>query len=382
MMNFKLVFFKIPPEITSFIKKPKNQFFPSNYAQLISFNCSDYCFAINEINNDLVEINNLVDIRLAYNSTLLNNLLGFTIKSNEKKVRKRIYAAYNWGVLMKSKNKIVLAWNKNDPESMALSKSGVRIIWLENGYSRSSSFYFDSNFKLKLNDFNFKSTQRFEYNNQKFSILFNSLDLIFDLRDRYGALGYYSQIFNKRINKNHNKKKIKLDKSYLNLVFLGQLDYDYNTIVCGNNFDMRKGVENFNNLIIKLNSSGIKSKGYVRFHPNNLRSHKQYKRCFPEIEFDYSSNMQECSSVFDLAVTINSSASVYFIKKLKPVIFLGEGEFVDYMKKNIIQEFNFNNISYEGKSYSKIMLKNLNEYLNKYHISKKYIKELIVKLYD
>lgn len=370
-----LAYYKLPPEILSYLETPINPFFPANFAQQKSFNTLDYKVCLKVQKETITELDKLVNIKKTFNKTLSRDLFRFYLKENSKITRNRIYASYHWGCLMKEKGYDVIAWNKNEVESIALSFSGVNIIWLENGYSRGDSYYIDSNFKINIKEEVSPINNKQLFKHQKKSIIYNFCDILFNLRDRFGSLGYYSQIFFKSIKK-HNVKSIKND-NYLKVVFLGQLDYDYNTIICGNGFDFNSGLDYFNNMIKSLNKEGLKSKGYVRLHPNCSSYYKNILKGFPELKTDFSSSMNKCSNQYNLACTINSSASTSFINNFKQVIFLGSGEFVDNIKNKDLKN-DFESIKLFNNNIASEVKTNLSNYIKKYHISKDSVRALIL----
>lgn len=373
MVKYKLAYFKLPPELLEYIKRPNNPFFPANLAQKIYFNSDDYDFCSKLSIRPIKKLDNLIDLKHSFNKVLSRDLFRYYFKEKSRIIKKRIYASYNWGCQMKKKGYCVIAWNMNEVESIALSYSGVNIIWLENGYSRGKSYYYNSNFDFDFNQ-NIKLKNNITYDHQNNSLFYNILDIIFNIRDRYGVLGYYLQILNKNF-----KKKTKEPDASSNLskiVFLAQLDYDYNTLISGNGYDYDSGLSYLNNLVERLNKKMIKYEGYVRLHPNCSIYYNRVLSNYPKIKVDKCNGMDDCVKHYDIALTINSSASTSFINSFKQVLFLGSGEFV-----NNIDSINQKNIFLKIKSFCKkeasIKKLKLDNYIKSNHVLKKDVKKFI-----
>jgi hypothetical protein len=154
----------------------------------------------------------------------------------------------------------------------------------------------------------------------------------------------------------------------LNILFIAQLDFDYNTIVSGGNFDFRE--------VLKLmsefqNSCFDKSISFhVRLHPNSSRYYLDVLHEFDFCKIDTSDSLSDAVNFFDAALTINSSGSTEFIERLKPVFFLGDGEFVEFVGNRIND---LNEVFDTRLNYHEIAMsqkENLSTYLTDYHLKR------------
>ena len=331
-----IALFKLPPEIITLKNQPPLQYYPANLAQLHKFNCEDYtkCKTSDaDISDELLskKIKQIELLRRDSCNILPNQSIDLT--------RARLAQSKKWGELMEQNGRTVVAWNKHDPDSIAMSEGTKNIIWLENGYFRTTHLFCEP----KINLVNIKTgTPPNQTPRSKIqSILLNAADMLINEVDRYGCLGYYLQVASKKANKIHlqpYRKKPEKKAAKMNMVFLAQLDYDANTIINGNGLFFQSAIESFNELIKTINENKIDCKGFIRLHPNSSLHYRRSAKKQKQLQLDETKSMEECAEFYDAAVTINSSAAISFIENLKPVLFLGQGELAEFMSAMHIAE--------------------------------------------
>ena len=63
-----LAYYKLPPEILSYLETPINPFFPANFAQQKSFNTLDYKVCLKVQKETIIELDKLVNIKKTFNT--------------------------------------------------------------------------------------------------------------------------------------------------------------------------------------------------------------------------------------------------------------------------------------------------------------------------
>jgi hypothetical protein len=375
MFNSRIAFFKVPPELVP-AELGQADYFPANYSTKIHFNVELYNeiaknpFIDSRLNVDFLNLN--IERKLRHNEILIRDLnmnhLGKILMPRKYKIRKSLITAFQWGCEIKKQNKIVIAWNKQDPDSISLKESGVNIVWVENGYKRDGFIYVDGPLSEIIHSKSITTC------NVSFSELYNLFDIIFDVHDRFSSISYYLQMMNRRFSKLRKSRIVNSGMSEvqknagLNILFIAQLDFDYNTILSGGNFDFRE--------VLKLmsefqNSCFDKSISFhVRLHPNSSRYYLDVLHEFDFCKIDTSDSLSDAVNFFDAALTINSSGSTEFIERLKPVFFLGDGEFVEFVGNRIND---LNEVFDTRLNYHEIAMsqkENLSTYLTDYHLKR------------
>lgn len=303
----KIGFFKIPTEIISSFEVDYTLLYPANlYQYFFSFRH----FLKLRINNDFDFEYLLEKAEEQYVS--FKKFFYISHKWNRTKELNQLKRCYNWGLKMRELGILVIAWNKNDPQTMAMAESGVEIVYLENGFFRSTHLFCS---KPEL----FPVIKINSNNRVIFQTTFNFFDCVFDFFEANRTLFYYSQTIYNKINKVKylvsrivkRGKTGNIPRAYL--LFIGQLDFDANTIIQGNNYSSKSVIEYLSNAKIDF---------FYRPHPNSItsKSEKGYIRKFQDITLEQEILKSE------IILTINSSAAVTALLKNKLTLFLGEGD--------------------------------------------------------
>jgi len=332
MLKSDLAFFKVPPEILKYSDVAGWEFYPANYAQYKAFNCGAY----DQIQIDDECPDDLVDLKLKQLEIIRRDCFWLIPSESVYSVRARLSRAYAWGRMMREQKRVVFAWNQFEIDSLAMRLAGPDVIWLENGYARQEHFYCDP--LIDVSAVKKESETFLEFRHQKYSVAFNLLDILLNKIDRYACVAYYLQKASRLIKFKARKKNCIGEEGVFKIVFLGQLDYDANTIVNGNGYSFMLGIEAMRNVVNELESTGVRCKAVVRVHPNASPYYRRALRRADLFAEDVTDSMEECVGHFDGAITINSSAATWFIDAAKPVLFLGKGEFVDAMKFELKSE--------------------------------------------
>lgn len=234
---------------------------------------------------------------------------------NVKSEKRRLNNCYNWGLKMLNQGSTVIAWNKNDPQTIAMAASGVQVIYLENGFFRGRHLYCSRPDLINNIEINVKYSLLLQ-------TVLNILDCFFDFFEANRTLFYYNQIIFKSINKIKNRLigfvdlKNATDIPSADILFLGQLDYDANTIIHGKNYNSKS--------VLKILNSE-RCSFFYRPHPNIYVS-KTEKKYMREIN---GLTLNEEIDNSNVILTINSSAAVMALMKNKLTLFLGGGDLPD-----------------------------------------------------
>ncbi len=303
----KIGFFKIPTEIITSFDVDYTLVYPANLYQYFRSFRHFSKLRINNVFNFEYLLKKAEEQYVSFRKFFF-----IAHKWNRTKELNQLNRCYNWGLEMRESGILVIAWNKNDPQTMAMAESGAEIVYLENGFFRGTHLFCSKPELFPVIKIN-----------SKYSFLFqttlNFFDCVFDFFEANRTLFYYSQTIYNKINKlkylvrsiGKRSKTGNISQSYL--LFIGQLDFDANTIIQGNNHNSKSVIEYLSN---------AKSDFFYRPHPNTFtsKSEKRYIRKFQDITLE-----QEILNS-EIIITINSSAAVSALLKNKLTLFLGEGD--------------------------------------------------------
>lgn len=299
MINSDFAFFKVPTEILLSLSTSSSKVYPANYYQFKLYN-----FRIErvQLDNKLLELQEI--LRLAEKQhKRFAEYWPLTRNWNDKKELAKLSYIYHWGRECKQQNLMVIAWNENDPQTMALALSGAKITYIENGFFRRNYLYCSdpetfANQELILT----KRNQR----------IVNLKDILVNLFEPTRTSYYYVQILYNSL----NKLRL-LEKSVSNagcksqkILFLSQLDFDGNTVCRGNGLTSSSVID----VLHRVNNKLVR----VRRHPNSKPTWKSL--------FMNNFSLKEDLCWADVVVTINSSAIIEGLLLNKRCYLLGDGD--------------------------------------------------------